>query len=70
MKKTELVLNMMRIALTQETNITGQDNLERIHRDIGREIRNTYRRISMQNPEDIRMEQDLSVLKKKLKRFT
>jgi DNA-damage-inducible protein D len=69
MSKTELALNLLRISLTEDMirkkAVQGQMNLEQIHLEIGRELRNAYKNISKSYPEDIEVQQNLAVLRKR-----
>jgi DNA-damage-inducible protein D len=71
MNNTELALNLLRNALTEDLirkrAVKGQVNLEQIHLGIGRELRNAFKRITNSYPEDLEISQNLSVIRKKFK---
>lgn len=71
MGRTELAANLFRITQTEERiksqKITGQQDLEDTHFNVGREVRNIVKRNSGCNPEALPQEQTLPQVKKTLK---
>ena len=81
MNSTELGANIFRITQTAEKinreNIQGQYSLEKAHKDVGKEVRDSMIRMHNQRPEDLHIEQDIKKVKanlkqthKKMKRIT
>jgi len=71
MGKDELAANLFRITQTElkikNENITGQSKLEVAAENVGKEVRNTMIKISGVAPENLPIEDDLTVVKKELK---
>lgn len=71
MGRTELAANLFRITQTEERiksqKITGQQDLEDTHFNVGREVRDIVRRNSGCAPENLPQEQNLPQVKKALK---
>lgn len=72
MGKTELAANLFRITQTEEKitneNIKGQKNLERAHETVGREVRESMKRISGTVPENLPLAEDIRQVKSGLKK--
>ncbi len=72
MGKTELAANLFRITQTEEKiskeNVKGQRGLEKAHETVGKEIRDTMRRISGTTPENLPLDGDIRVVKSGLKK--
>jgi len=72
MGKTELAANLFRITQTEEKirneDIRGQSRLERTHESVGREVRDTMKRISGTVPEQLPAADDIKRVKSGLKR--
>lgn len=71
MGKQELAANLFRITQTEakivNSNITGQKPLEKAAYSVGREVRNTMRKISGQLPENLPAAEDIRNVKQALK---
>jgi len=71
MGKVELAANLFRITQTEEKiknyNIKGQKNLETTAEDVGREVRNTMKRLGGHAPEDLPPADDIRTVKKEIK---
>ncbi|WP_291206965.1 BRO family protein [Hyphomonas sp.] len=72
MGKTELAANLFRITQTEEKiskeNLKGQKNLERAHESVGREVRQSMKRISGTEPEFMPLVEDIRQVKSGLKK--
>jgi DNA-damage-inducible protein D len=72
MGRTELAANLFRVTQTEEriknSGIKGQSNLEQTHYAVGKEVRNIVEKNVGRSPENLIQEEQLSVLKKSLKR--
>lgn len=72
MGKTELAANLFRITQTEEKirneDIRGQRPLESAHESVGKEVRETMRRIGGALPENLRLEDDIKKVRSGLKR--
>jgi DNA-damage-inducible protein D len=72
MGKTELAANLFRITQTEEKirnqDIHGQSPLERAHEAVGREVRDTMRRIGGTLPENLALSHDIKKVRSGLKR--
>lgn len=71
MNSTELGANIFRITQTAEKikseNIQGQNNLENAHREVGKEVRESMKRMHNKLPEDLPLEEDIKKVKSNLK---
>lgn len=71
MGRAELAANLFRITQTEEKiknkNITGQQNLEQTHYDVGREVRDLMRKNSGKTPEQLPKERKINILQHQLK---
>lgn len=71
MNSTELGANIFRITQTAEKikseNIQGQYNLEKAHKEVGKEVRNSMKRMHNRLPEDLPLEEDIKKVKSNLK---
>ncbi|MDP8221261.1 MAG: hypothetical protein P9X26_07935 [Candidatus Stygibacter frigidus] len=71
MGRTELAANLFRVVMTEEKiknmKIVGQDNLERAHFQVGKEIREQVKKNVGKNPEDLPKARRLPEIKKELK---
>jgi DNA-damage-inducible protein D len=71
MGRTELAANLFRVTMTEEKikneGIRGQHNLERAHRNVGRQVRNLVKDNTGKNPEDLPVEKRLPEVKKEIK---
>lgn len=71
MSRTELAANLFRITQTEERiksqNITGQQNLEKTHRSVGKEVREIVIKNTGLTPESLPQSQRLPEVKKALK---
>lgn len=72
MGKTELAANLFRITQTEEKirneDIHGQRPLERAHESVGKEVRETMRRIGGALPENLPLSDDIKKVRSGLKR--
>lgn len=72
MGKTELAANLFRITQTEEKirneDIRGQRPLERTHESVGKEVRETMRRIGGSLPENLPLAADIKKVRSGLKR--
>jgi DNA-damage-inducible protein D len=72
MGKTELAANLFRITQTEEKirneDIRGQAPLQRAHEAVGREVRETMRRIGGTLPENLPLAADIKKVRSGLKR--
>jgi DNA-damage-inducible protein D len=72
MGRTELAANLFRITQTEEKirneDIRGQNTLERAHETVGREVRDTMRRIGSTLPENLPLSDDIKRVRSGLKR--
>lgn len=72
MGRTELAANLFRITQTEEkiknNNITGQNNLEQTHFEIGREVRNIVVKNVGKTPENLPQAKELPEVKKEIKK--
>jgi DNA-damage-inducible protein D len=72
MGKTELAANLFRITQTEEKirneDIRGQRPLEKAHESVGKEVRETMRRISGTLPEQLPPAEDIKKVRSGLKR--
>ncbi len=71
MGRTELAANLFRVTQTEERiknqQIKGQNNLEKTHYEVGREVRGIVQRNVGKNPENLEQERQLPDIKKELK---
>lgn len=71
MNSTELGANIFRITQTAEKikseNIQGQNNLEKAHKEVGKEVRESMKRMHNKLPEDLPLEEDIKKVKSNLK---
>lgn len=71
MSRSELAANLFRITQTEERikskNITGQQNLEQTHYDVGKEVRKIVKQNTSKLPENLDQVKELPELKKQLK---
>jgi DNA-damage-inducible protein D len=71
MGKVELAANLFRITQTEEKirngKIQGQKNLESAAEEVGREVRNTMKKIGGSAPEDLLPAEDIRTVKKEIK---
>lgn len=71
MNSTELGANIFRITQTSEKikseNIQGQDNLEKAHKEVGKEVRESMKRMHNKLPEDLPLEENIEKVKSNLK---
>ena len=71
MGRTELAANLFRITQTEERiknkNITGQQNLEQTHYDVGREVREIVKKNTGKSPEHLPLEKKIPEIHKELK---
>ncbi|MBS4028918.1 MAG: hypothetical protein KGZ58_09790 [Ignavibacteriales bacterium] len=71
MGRTELAANLFRITQTEERiknkNITGQQNLEQTHYDVGREVRRMVEKNTGKSPEQLPIEKKIPEIHKELK---
>ncbi len=72
MDSTELAANLFRITQTNERiknkNIKGQKNLEKAHNEVGKQVRQTMKKISGTVPELLPKKEDIRTVKKELKK--
>jgi DNA-damage-inducible protein D len=72
MGRSELAANLFRITQTEEKvrneDIRGQSPLERAHESVGREVRETMKRISGSVPERLTLAEDIRTVRTGLKR--
>lgn len=72
MGRTELAANLFRITQTEERikskNIQGQEDLEKTHLEVGKEVRKIVQQNTGKNPEDLPQEKRLPEVKKELKK--
>ena len=71
MGRTELAANLFRITQTEERiksqGITGQDNLEKTHYNVGRTVRNIIIENTGMKPENMPQGKEIPQVKKELK---
>ena len=71
MGSTELGANIFRITQTAEKikseNIQGQYALEQAHKEVGKEVRESMKRMHNKLPEDLAIERDIKKVKSELK---
>ncbi len=71
MDRAELAANLFRITQTEERikskNITGQQNLEQTHHDVGKEVRKIVKQNTSKLPENLEQVKELPEVKKQLK---
>jgi DNA-damage-inducible protein D len=71
MGRTELAANLFRLVMTEERiksmKIEGQENLEKAHYDVGREIRRQVKENVGKNPEDLPKARQLPEVRKEIK---
>lgn len=71
MNRAELGANIFRITQTAEKieseNIQGQYNLEKAHKEVGREVRESIKRMHNKLPEDLTIVEDIKKVKSNLK---
>lgn len=71
MGRTELAANLFRVTQTEERiknkGISGQNNLEQTHYQVGKEVRGIIQKNMGKNPENLPLEKQISDVKKGLK---
>lgn len=71
MGKTELAANLFRITQTEEKlkveNVRGQRNCEIAAEYVGKEVRNTMKKVSNTAPEQLPLSDDMKIVKKQIK---
>ncbi len=71
MGRTELAANLFRVTQTEERiknkRITGQQNLEQTHYQVGKEVREIIQKNVGKNPENLPLERPIAEVKKELK---
>ncbi len=71
MGRAELAANLFRVTQTEERiknkGVKGQENLEKTHFQMGKEVRQIIEKNSGKNPEDLSQEKQLSDVKKEIK---
>jgi len=71
MGRTELAANLFRTTQTEERiknqRITGQENLENTHKEVGAEIRDMMKKNTGVNPEDLPIERKIHDVQKEIK---
>ena len=71
MGRTELAANLFRVTQTEERiknkNVSGQNNLEKTHFEVGREVRGIVQKNVGISPENLSQEKQLPEIKKELK---
>lgn len=72
MGRTELAANLFRVTQTEEViknkDIKGQNNLEKAHYKVGREVREIVQKNVGSNPEHLKIEKKLPEVKKEIKK--
>ncbi len=72
MGRSELAANLFRITMTEERiqnhNVTGQKNLEEVHYQVGRKIRQVVQENTSKYPEQLEIQKRLPEVKKELKK--
>lgn len=71
MNRAELAINLLRVTLTEDYirshGIKGQNNLEQVHENVGKELRTMIKKVSGNYPEQFNSIDDIDKVKKKFK---